>query len=282
MAIASRFPDVEIPDQTLPQFVLGSVVARNDQAAIVDGAGGRTLTYADLHEGVRRVAAGLAARGLRRGNVFAIMMPNQLEFAVAYHGALTAGGVVTTVHPLATLGQAAAQLAATSARFLLTIPRLLPLARAAAQMTRVEQVIVVGDPAEDTEDTVVFTELLAHADVAPPIPVAPGGDLAVLLHSNATTGPPRVATLTHRAVVAAVLQVEALAPVAPSERLICPIPFSHLAGQTLGMNQTLRASATVVILLRRPRRSTAGGCALVTSCASTPTAGSASSTGSRP
>lgn len=248
MAIASRFPDVEIPDRTLPQFVLDSALPRGEQPAIVDGAGGATLTYAELHEGVGRVAAGLAARGLRRGDVFAIMMPNRWEFAVAYYGALTAGGVVTTLRPPATLGQATAQLAATCARFLLTIPPLLPLARAAAQTARVEQVFVVADPAADAAaDTVDFAELLASADVAPPIPVEPAGDLAVLLCSSATTGPPRVARLTHRAVVAAARQVEVLAPVSPSERLICPIPFCHLAGQTLGMNQPLRAGATVVI-----------------------------------
>ena len=108
-------------------------------------------------------------------------------------------------------------------------------------------VVVVDDPAEDT---VAFAELLASADVAPPIPVEPDRDLAVLLHASVTTGPPSVARLTHRAVVAAVRQVEALAPVTPSERLICPIPFSHLADQMLEMNQTLPAGATVVILPR--------------------------------
>jgi hypothetical protein len=63
VAIISRFPDVEIPDRTLPQFVLDSAMARGDQAAIIDGVGGRTLPYADLYEGVRWVGAG----GLRHG-----------------------------------------------------------------------------------------------------------------------------------------------------------------------------------------------------------------------
>ena len=47
MAIASRFPDIEIPDQTLPQFVLDSAV-RGDQAAVIDRVDGQTLTHTNL------------------------------------------------------------------------------------------------------------------------------------------------------------------------------------------------------------------------------------------
>ena len=244
MAIASRFPDIDIPDRTLPQFVLDNA-AGGDHPAIVDGASGRTITYANLHEGGRRLAAGLAGHGLGRGDVLAVMMPNQPELAVIYHGALTAGGVLTMLRPMADVREVAAQLNATHARFVVTIPSLLPIAHAAAETAHVERVFVV----DTAEGAAAFGDLLAHADALPPVPLDPARDPAVLLYySSSTTGLSRVARLTHHALVAAVRQVEALAPVGPSERLICPIPFTHLAGQTLGMNQTLRAGATVVVL----------------------------------
>ena len=115
----------------------------------------------------------------------------------------------------------------------------------------VGQVVVVDHPAEDA---------VAFTDVVPPIPVEPCHDVAALLHTSVTAGLPRVAWLTHRAVVAAVRQAEALVPVMPSKRLICPIPFSHLPGQTLKMNQTLRAGIIVVIL---PRFTPGGFLALI-------------------
>jgi acyl-CoA synthetase (AMP-forming)/AMP-acid ligase II len=122
MIIHSTFPEVDIPEVTLPEYVLGQAAGRGAKPAIVDGGSGRVLTYVELAAGVRRCAAGMAAAGLRPGEVFAIMMPNLPEFAIAYHGALTAGGVVTTLSPLATVDEAAFQLADASARFLLTIP----------------------------------------------------------------------------------------------------------------------------------------------------------------
>ena len=61
--VLSPKPDVEIPDVPLHEFVLADAGRRTDQAALIDGPSGRTLTYGQLAGGVRRVAAGLAARG---------------------------------------------------------------------------------------------------------------------------------------------------------------------------------------------------------------------------
>ena len=73
-----------------------------DKAALIDGPTGRTLTYAGLRAAVRSVAAGLAARGFRKGDTFAIYSPNLPEYAVAFFGVSTAGGIVTTMNPLYT------------------------------------------------------------------------------------------------------------------------------------------------------------------------------------
>jgi acyl-CoA synthetase (AMP-forming)/AMP-acid ligase II len=247
MIITSMFPEVEIPDLTLPAFVLAHAGERGAKPAIIDGASGRVTTYAELLGGVRRCATGLAARGLRPGDVFAIMMPNLPEFAVAYYGALTAGATVTTLSPLASVQEAAFQLADTAARFLLTIPPFLDTARAAAEKAGVEQVYVLGPPAAGAAG---FAELLGHGEDPPQVALDPARDVAALLYSSGTTGLPKGVQLTHRALVAALLQLEALAPFAEQDTAICPIPFFHVAGQAAGLNKVLRAGATVVSLAR--------------------------------
>jgi acyl-CoA synthetase (AMP-forming)/AMP-acid ligase II len=247
MIITSAFTEVDIPDVTLPEFVLADAAGRGAKPAIVDGASGRVLTYAELAIGVRRCAAGLAAHGLRPGEVFAIMMPNLPEFAIAYHGALTAGGVVTTLSPLATVDEAAFQLAETSARFLLTIPPFLETTLAAADKAGVEQVFVLGAAASGAS---AFAELLGHGETPPAVRIDPSRDLAALLCSSGTTGWPKGVMLTHRALVAALVGLDRLAPFGESERPICPIPFFHMAGQAVGMNKVLRAGATVVTMSR--------------------------------
>jgi acyl-CoA synthetase (AMP-forming)/AMP-acid ligase II len=120
--VLSPHPDVSVPDVALHEFVLADAMQRADQAALVDGPSGRTLTYGQLAGGVRRVAAGLAARGFAKGDVFAIYCPNVPEYALAFYGVSAAGGINTTISPLYTVEELVRQLTDAHARFLLTVP----------------------------------------------------------------------------------------------------------------------------------------------------------------
>src|SRR4029077_12843979 len=103
MIFKSPHPDVELPDVALHEFVLGGAAALGGKPALIDAASGRSLSSAALDGGVPRVAAGLDARGLRPGDVVGVFMPNAPEFALAFHGTLAAGGVVTTINSLCTV-----------------------------------------------------------------------------------------------------------------------------------------------------------------------------------
>ena len=114
--VLSPHPDVTVPDVALHEFVLEGAMGRADQAALIDGPSGRTLTYGQLAGGVRRVAAGLAARGFAKGDVFAIFCPNLPEYALAFYGVSAAGGVNTTISPLYTTDELTRQLTAVGER----------------------------------------------------------------------------------------------------------------------------------------------------------------------
>jgi len=64
--ISSPYPDVEIPDVPLHQFVLANAGRMAEEPALIDGPSGRTLTFGQLAGGVQRVAAGLAAQLVRQ------------------------------------------------------------------------------------------------------------------------------------------------------------------------------------------------------------------------
>jgi hypothetical protein len=64
MVFRSPFPAVTIPDMPLTDFVLAEAGAYPDRPALVDGPTGRGISYGELLEGIRRLAAGLAARGV--------------------------------------------------------------------------------------------------------------------------------------------------------------------------------------------------------------------------
>jgi acyl-CoA synthetase (AMP-forming)/AMP-acid ligase II len=121
---------------------------------------------------------------MRKGDVFAVMLPNLPEFATAFYGVLAAGGVITTLNPLYTVDEIARQLEDSEARYLLTLPQLIDKAREAATKQPLREVFVVGEVAGATP----FSALLA-ADCTPPrIQVNPFEDLAVLPYSSGTTG----------------------------------------------------------------------------------------------
>ena len=130
MPTCSPYPDLDIPALTLPQLVLRHAPRLADKPALIDGPSGRSLTYGQLADGVRRVSAGLAQRGFKRGDVFAIFSPNLPEYAIALYGAQAAGGTVTTVNTLATAEDLAMQLVDAGATYLVTVPQFLGTVRA--------------------------------------------------------------------------------------------------------------------------------------------------------
>ncbi|MGH3115938.1 MAG: AMP-binding protein [Gaiellales bacterium] len=150
-------PPLAIPEVALTPFLLGRAAGRGDKPAFIEGPSGRTITYRMWADGVRKTAAGLAARGFRKGDVFAIYSPNVPEYAVAFHGVSLAGGVNTTINPLYTVSDLTQQLKDCGARYLVTVP---PCAEKAAQAARdagVREVFVFGE----AEGGTPFAALLA-------------------------------------------------------------------------------------------------------------------------
>src|SRR5829696_4622667 len=204
MTFRSPFPDVEIPDVPLTEFVLGGAAGRAERPALIDGVSGRVLTYARLAGAVRAAAAGLARRGFRKGDVLALFSPNLPEYVVAFHAVATLGGVVTPVNPMYTAEELRKQLEDSGAKYLVTIPRLVGRARAAAEGKALSELFVFGE----AEGATPFAALLeGGADDVPEVEIKPREDLVVLPYSSGTTGVCKGVMLTHHNLVANLAQI---------------------------------------------------------------------------
>lgn len=246
MIFRSPHPDVEIPDITVTDLVLGRARELGTKPALVDGAAGRTLSYADLAEAVVAAAAGLAARGLEKGDVVAICLPNVPEYAVAFHGVASAGGVVAPMSPVSAEEEMAFQLANTAARYVVTIPPLVPRARRAAG-GQVEEVIVLGE----AEGATSLSSLLAAPPRRAETDIDPVGDLAVLPHSSGTSGLPKAVMLTHHNLVANCFQILGAGHRPTDEdTVIALVPFAHVLGMQAVMNLALARGSTIVTMAR--------------------------------
>jgi acyl-CoA synthetase (AMP-forming)/AMP-acid ligase II len=234
-----------IPDVPLTPFVLGKADRLGDKVAIVEAGSGRSYTYRQIADGVRSLAAGLHSRGFRKGDVLAIMSPNLPEYPIAFHGVASAGGVNTTLNPTYTADEIAFQLNDSRARLLITIPPLVGKAQEAAAKSKVEEIIVFGE----AEGAVSFASLLAEG-AAPDVRIDPAEDLVALPYSSGTTGFSKGVMLTHRNLVANLVQISAGLEVSNDEVILAFLPFFHIYGMTVIMNMGLYSGATLVSMQR--------------------------------
>ena len=114
----STDPAVSVPGLSLAGFVMDQFGTYGDKPAVIESPTGRTLTYAQLAVGVRCVAAALARRGMSKGDVLAILLPNLPEYPMVLLGVAAAGGVVTTMNPQMTAEEIRHQLRDTGAQWL--------------------------------------------------------------------------------------------------------------------------------------------------------------------
>jgi acyl-CoA synthetase (AMP-forming)/AMP-acid ligase II len=249
MIFTSPYPDVEIPDTALPDFVFEHSAAYGDKPALVDGPSGRTFSHAETARAVRRVAGGLAKRGIGSTDVVALCAPNAPEYAIAFHAVASLGAVCTTINPVYTVDELAFQLEHAGARALVSAPDILDRARGAATRAGVEDHYVFGEDADD--GAVPFAALLdGDAAALPAGPAAGPDDLVALPYSSGTTGLPKGVMLTHRNLVANVLQSTVQQPVTAQDTLIGVLPLFHIYGLSVVMNAVLRNGATLVTMPR--------------------------------
>jgi acyl-CoA synthetase (AMP-forming)/AMP-acid ligase II len=197
MIFRSRFPDVPIPNVALHEFVLGRASRQPDAIALVDATTGRALTYAQLTDQVRRLAAGLAARGIRKGDVLAIWSPNIPEYAVVFQTVSRIGAIISTANPTYTPEELAFQLNDANARMLITIGPLVERAREAIAAANRSIELVTIDPVAGVTS---LASLMVDAE-PPAVAIDPANDVVVLPYSSGTTGLPKGVMLTHRNLV---------------------------------------------------------------------------------
>ncbi|GHA64497.1 AMP-binding protein [Streptomyces termitum] len=248
MVFRSAYDPVPVLSLPIHDAVLGGAAAYGDAPALIDGAGDLTLSYAQVDAFHRRVAAGLAEAGVRKGDVLALHSPNTVLFPVAFYAATRAGAAVTTVHPLATPEEFAKQLRDSAARWIVTVSPLLPAARAAAELAGGVEEILVCDAAADGARS--LQEFLGSTAPEPEIAIDPAEDVAALPYSSGTTGVPKGVMLTHASIATNLAQLDPFIPMGPGDRILAVLPFFHIYGLTALMNAPLRKGATVVVLPR--------------------------------
>jgi acyl-CoA synthetase (AMP-forming)/AMP-acid ligase II len=231
----SPYPDVTIPDVSLPGLILERARTHGDRVALIDGLSGATTTYAQLVDAVERAAAGLHAAGLRKGDVAVLCTPNRPEFATVFLAIARLGAIVTTMNPALTDAEMTGQLDDARPAFALTAPDL---------ASRVAKAGAVTLRATLTLDN------LPRTDEAPPPATIHPEDVVALPYSSGTTGVPKGVMLTHRNLVAMQLQMLPVEGTRAGDVVIAVLPFFHIYGLSVILLLGLYRGATLVVLPR--------------------------------
>jgi long-chain acyl-CoA synthetase len=275
---------LDVPDQPLT-WLLDSAARRfPGHTALVYF--GTKLTYAQFSSLASRFAVGLQRLGIRKGDRVAIALPNVPQYPIAFYGALKAGAVVVPTNPLYTEHEIQHQLADSGARVIVMLGMYYPTVRAVRQQTALEHIILTSpadylpplqrtlypltlrgaklpEPALSEKELradpslhEMHTMLEAHTKGGIelfhlPTP-ARGDDLAVLQYTGGTTGLSKGAMLTHRNLLSNAFQTRYWTPRIREgrETTLCVAPFFHAYGLTVGMNLSILAGASMVLLPR--------------------------------
>lgn len=234
----SPHPPVALTGETITERLFRGLGGR-DEPVMIDGPSGRSLTAAHLEDGIRRLAGGLAARGIGPGTTVAIMAPNCPEYAIVFHGALYAGATVTTINPTYTAPEVRHQLADSGATLLFTVTPFLDTARTAAEGTGITAITTLDALAD-----------WMGAPQPSQTPVDVETHTAVLPYSSGTTGLPKGVMLTHRNLVVNVDQAAGILDVRPGDWTVAFLPFFHIYGLTALMNLHPAFGAGVITMPR--------------------------------
>jgi fatty-acyl-CoA synthase len=234
------------------RHTLGDILHRSalrTPAKLAIACGEVRWSYADFDALCDRVAAGLAARGIAKGDRVAILARNSHAFAALRFALARLGAVLVPINFMLKPDEAAYILRHAGARMLATDSGLAELARAAAaQDTAVREFVWLPseEPSTPVEGMTPF-HALAESDAALPEIELSGTDLAQIVYTSGTESAPKGAMLTHDAVLWQYVSCVVDAAIESRDLALHALPLYHCAQLDVFLGPSLYVGATNVI-----------------------------------
>jgi acyl-CoA synthetase (AMP-forming)/AMP-acid ligase II len=214
-----------------------------DTPAVIDGVSGGALSRACLAERSAAVAAGLAERGIGRGDFVAVGLPNSIHWPVVTLGIWRAGAVLVPLNPTWTAEETGRLLEGVRPRVALVAGRLAStLGRTVASVGWHAEVVPLDGAASRTP---LELPLAAGADPYAAPELAPG-DLGAILFSSGTSGLPKGVRRTHLNLAADASIIATGFDYDADSVVLAGAPFCHTFGLSLALYAPLSVGARIV------------------------------------
>ncbi len=234
---------------------------------------GVKLTYRELEDMVNRLATAMAGMGIKKGDRVAIQVPNSPGTVIAFLATIRLGAIVVNTNPIYTPREMHHQFTDSGAKAVVIWNNLYPKLQEIQKDTDIEKVIIYhlndfmnpiysyllkstmqkhGQWEDVPEGNGVhyMKTLIANNPPQPPEIAIDPDDIALFQYTGGTTGLPKAAMLSHRNLLADIMQIEAWVPdmAHGKEVFMGAIPFFHVFGMTVGMLESLYVGGKLVVM----------------------------------
>ena len=230
--------------RTLPELFFAQVRARGTALALRHKVYGiwQRVSWDEYGQAVRRVAGGLLASGLARGERVAILGDNRPEWLYCHVGTMAAGGATCGIYATSSPEQVRYLLQHSGARYLfLDNEEQLEKVLTVVGETAVERIVVWDAKGlwGFADERVTLLRGLPEAGAGVPGERARSGsmrrspgrtrdDVAMIIYTSGTTGPPKGAMLSHRNILWAIESVSRSLSLEPDDDVVSYLPFAHI------------------------------------------------------
>ncbi|MEM7286610.1 MAG: AMP-binding protein [Actinomycetota bacterium] len=251
LAIDQGATDVELLEQTIGENLEATVARHPDREAFVVVHQGIRQTWTEFDETVNRVAKGLLARGIRKGDRVGMWSPNFAEWTYIQYATAKIGAIQVNVNPAYRTSELEYALRQSGCRMLVTRTEYLT----SAYRDMVEEVrlnlpdleTVVYFDTDDWADLLAAGASVSDEDLAARAATLDANDPINIQYTSGTTGFPKGATLSHRSILNDALLCGRAQAFTHEERLCIPVPFYHCFGMVMGNLACSVYGATMVI-----------------------------------
>jgi fatty-acyl-CoA synthase len=251
MSYASGTSAKPLIGETIDTNLRRAVAAFGDREALVDVAGGRRLTYAELDAAVEELARALLARGVAKGERVGIWAPNCAEWFLTQYATARIGAILVNINPSyrtheleyvlrqASIGTLISAVSFRTSDYRAMVEEVRPA------LAELRDVVYLGDP--------TWAALLAAAAKASPDDLAQRSaqlsfdDPINIQYTSGTTGFPKGATLSHHNILNNGYFVGEGMSYTEQDRICVPVPFYHCFGMVMGNLASTSHGACVVI-----------------------------------
>lgn len=228
--------------QTLGALLAARVTMARDKPFLFSETDGRSFTYAEFQNAVNRTANLLAARGIGKGDVVSLLMPNGAEYIIAYFACWKLGAIAGPINSLLKAQEISFVLTDSETRLLLVHPEFLPTIESIrSHVPTLRDVIIFDNEANDAQRTRDLGET-SSADAT-----IDRETEAIIIYTSGTTGKPKGCLLTHGNLIANAKQISSWLGFTEQDRLLTIMPLFHMNAVSVTTMSALYAGGSTVV-----------------------------------